>query len=87
MALTPNRSRLGSLLVSVIVVAVLGAPVNATCAATSRLWPTVTLGAETRPAATFAVMPPAPLAGVLKVAGATAESVVLPIASAVNVVV
>jgi hypothetical protein len=66
---------------------VLGAPANVTCAATSRLWPTVTLGAVTAPAAMLAVMPLAPLAGVLKPVGGVADSVVFPTARAVNVVV
>src|ERR1019366_1229997 len=87
LALVPNRSLLGSLLGRVIVVATLGAPVNVTCAATSRLWPTVTLGAETAPPETLAVMPLAPAAGVLKPVGGVAESVVAPTVRAVNVVV
>src|ERR1035437_6618611 len=86
-ALVPNRNRLGSLLVRVTTVATLGAPVNVTCAATSRLWPTVTLGAETAPPETLAVMPLAPAAGVLKPVGGVAESVVAPMVRAVNVVV
>src|ERR1035437_11200261 len=86
-ALVPNRNRLGSLLVRVTTVAVLGAPASVTCAATSRLWPTVTLGAETAPGEMLAVMPLAPLAGVLKPVGGVADSVVFPTVRAVNVVV